>query len=333
MLKTAVVGCGAISKVHFEAIKSLSQITKLVAVCDTKIENTEKISAETGCKIYSSLDEMLDNEQIDVLHICTPHFLHVPMAKAALVKNINVIMEKPPAISFEQYDELKKASEGKKLGICFQNRYNGSVVRAKELLESGQAGKVLGARAFVTWSRGGKYYTESDWRGKLDKEGGGVLINQSIHTLDLITYLLGTPTSVISHSENYHLKGIINEEDTMISYLTFEDFSAIFFATTAFCKDAPIMLEIVCENCSIRLEGNTLNVTYKDGSKETKNYTELSATGKACWGSSHNKLISEFYNSVLNDTPFAVDLDSTLPSFKTMMSFYKSSKTNEKVTL
>lgn len=333
MFKTAIVGCGAISKTHAEAIKTVEN-AEIIAFCDTNPEKLQLRVGEYGGKSYSSLEDMLDNEKIDVLHICTPHYLHVPMALQALKRNINVLMEKPPAISYEQYDELlcAKNESSAKLGICFQNRYNTAVLKAKEILDSGKFGNVLGARAIVTWSRNETYYTASGWRGQLEKEGGGVLINQSIHTLDLATFLLGTPNEISAISANYHLKDVINEEDTISAFLRYDDKNVIFFATTAFCKDAPIILEIVCENGSLKLEGNSLKITYPDNTSDFTDYTIRNESGKACWGTSHKLLIQDFYSNLNNDH-FPVTLESTKPSFDSMMAIYESAKTNKTITL
>lgn len=327
MFKTAIVGCGAISKTHAQALKSVDN-TELIAFCDTDKDKAEAMAKKHGGKVYASLENMLDTEIIDVLHICTPHYLHVPMAISALSRGINVIMEKPVAISHQQYALLKEAVTDSKasLGICFQNRYNGSVIAAKKILESGSLGKIKGARAIVTWSRGGIYYTESGWRGQLDKEGGGVLINQSIHTLDLMTYIMGKPETVTASSSNFHLNGVINEEDTINAYLEYSDKTAIFFATTANVKDAPVLLEFFCENGSVRLEGNTLKVTDSDGNSDFKDYTVKTASGKACWGSSHTDFIKDYYGCLETGTNFPITLDSTVPSFETMMAVYDSAK-------
>ncbi len=327
MFKTAIVGCGAISNIHAEALKCVSN-TEIVAFCDKKIDRANKKAEEYGGNAYSSLEDMLDKEKIDVLHICTPHYLHVPMTLEALKRNVNVLMEKPPAILHEQFAQLKTACHKStaRLGICFQNRYNGSLIEAKRILESGSLGKIIGARAVVTWSRGGVYYTESGWRGQISKEGGGVLINQSIHTLDLMTYIMGTPDKVTAVSANFHLQGIINEEDTINAFLEYSDKNAVFFATTANCKDSPILLEFFCENGTVRLEGNTLKITYPDYTSTFKDYATRTATGKACWGTSHLHLIQEYYDCLEKGKPFPVTLESTIPSFETMMAVYDSAK-------
>ena len=336
MFKTAIAGCGAISKTHAEALK-LIENTEIRCLCDTNTERALARSEEYGGKVYSDFDEMLENEEIDVLHICTPHYLHVPMAIKALKKGINVLMEKPIAISYEQFYELKKAldaSNGKaKLGICFQNRYNASFIEAKRLLDEKAFGELLGARAIVTWARGEKYYTESGWRGQLAKEGGGVLINQSIHTLDLATCILGTPQKVTATASNFHLQGIIDEEDTITAYLDYGDKNVVFYATTAACKDTPIILEFICTEGRIRLESNTLTLIYPDGRREFTDNTVRVTSGKQCWGSSHTKLISDFYHCIETGDHFPVTLDTVVPSFKTMMAIYESARCGKTKTI
>lgn len=333
MFKTAIVGCGAISKTHAKSLKLVQNAT-IAAFCDPIFERAEKNADEYGGVAYRSLEEALEKEKIDVIHVCAPHYLHVPITKTALQRGINVLMEKPPAITREQFEELKAADKGAaRLGICFQNRYNESVIAAKKLLESGECGKVLGARGIVTWSRDEKYYSTSGWRGQLEKEGGGVLINQSIHTLDLITYMLGMPSRVSATSANYHLKGVIDVEDSISAFLEFGDATAIFFATTAHCKDAPILLEFACEKATIRIEGNTLRVARADGKTEFADYSTTSSGGKACWGSSHGKLISEFYSRLESGEQFPVDLDSVKESFYAMTAIYDSAKYGKTIEL
>ena len=153
-MKTCLVGCGGIAAVHGSVLTSGID-TEFVAAADIKPEKAQSYAENFHTKPYPSLESMLEAEKPDVLHICTPHYLHVPMAIYSLERNINVFMEKPPAISFDQLEELKKAAAKSEaqLGFCYQNRYNASIRAAKDLIDSGKAGKVIGARAFVTWCR------------------------------------------------------------------------------------------------------------------------------------------------------------------------------------
>ena len=225
MVRVGVIGCGNIGKVHSMILKELKEV-RLCAMADIRIDRAEEFCrqyTEGKGHAYESLEEMLEQEELDGIHICTPHFCHVPMAERALKKGLHVFMEKPPAISRQQFEQLEKASSesGARLGICFQNRYNETTKKATELIEEGKIGALRGGRAFVTWNRNAPYYTESGWRGKLETEGGGALMNQSIHALDLLLRWLGKPIKTEASMSNHHLKGIVEVEDTLEAYMEF----------------------------------------------------------------------------------------------------------------
>ena len=334
-MKIAIVGCGSIAKTHGEVISKLPG-NQIVAVADCKLEAAESLVKhfkDDTCEIYASLEEMVAEQEIDVLHICTPHHLHVPMAIYALEHNINVLMEKPPAISKEQFQKLQSVTTNAKLGVCFQNRYNKSVEVIKALLDSGQAGKILGARAVVTWQRNEDYYVGSEWKGHLDTEGGGALINQAIHTLDLLGYFIGEPTAVEATTINHHLKGIVEVEDTIEAYIKFDDIAVSFYATTAFCTNSPILLELVCENRTIRIEGNEVTYIFYDGTRETLDFEAEGHTGKDYWGNGHFACIKDFYNCLEKDMPFKIDVNEVARVQHLMLGIYESAKSKSVVYL
>ncbi len=189
VLRSAIVGCGGIAQVHARALSEMPE-AELTAFADIIPERAEAMAEKYGGRAYSSLDGLLDHEKIDVLHICTPHYLHTPMARQAAELGINVFTEKPPVIDRQQWAEFKRLGDKVRVGICFQNRYNGSTRALKDLLSTGEAGKVLGSRGFVTWRRDAPYYTESGWRGALSTEGGGALTKPSaLLPIPTITFL------------------------------------------------------------------------------------------------------------------------------------------------
>ena len=324
-MKAAIVGCGNIAAVHAKSISLLDGVT-LTAVSDIKMDRAEKYEREYGCRACDSLEKMLEAERPDVLHICTPHYLHVPMAQYALKKGIHVFSEKPPVISEEQLTCLEKAvSEGPgRAGFCFQNRYNPSVLFVKKLLASGKAGKVKGARGIVTWHRDAAYYTESGWRGKLETEGGGALINQSIHTMDLLGVFLGKPVSVEAQTANHHLPGIIEVEDMIEAYIRYENAAACFYATTAYTEDAPPLIEISCENVVIRIEELDVTLLWRDGRREKPEIDRKKALGKSYWGTGHLDCISDFYRCLKTGERFAQDLDGVRDTVRLMLGAYES---------
>lgn len=334
MMRAAIVGCGVIAEVHARCLQQMENCS-IVAFADIKKERAEGFAERFGGNVYTDYKEMLKQEKPDVLHICTPHYLHVPMAIAGLEAGVNVFMEKPPVISWEQLKNLKAAvAQAKgKLGFCFQNRYNLCVHKAKELMENGVAGKVLGARGLVTWHRDASYYTESGWRGSLETEGGGVLINQSIHTLDLLHYILGKPLAAEASMSNHHLKGVIEVEDTMEAYIQFEQGTASFYATTAYCADVPPLIEIACENMRIRMEDPGLTIYHKDGRIEVPDLCKMPVLGKSYYGSGHKSCIGDFYDCVETGRHFPQELGDMEDSIRLMLAVYESARTGKVVEI
>lgn len=334
-MKSAIVGCGGISRVHAQVL-SQADFTQLVACADIIAERAQVRAEEHGAKAYTDYIEMLETEKPDVLHICTPHYLHVPMAIEALNRGIHVFMEKPVAINMEQFEQLKAAAErsGAKIGICFQNRFNPTTKRMKEILADGATGEAVGARAFVTWNRESPYYVDSGWRGAMATEGGSVLINQSIHTMDLLVHLLGKPVAVEATATNRHLKGVIETEDTLEAYIRFENGAkAIFYATTAYVTDSPVLVEVACENRLIRFEGDDITVQEKDGTKQTETLKNDAAIGKSYWGSGHGACIGAFYDSINGGEDFMNGLESTENTMKLMFAAYESARRGEVIEL
>ena len=326
-LRSAIVGCGGIAQVHARALSEMPE-AELIAFADVIPERAETMAGKYGGRAYSSLDELLDHEKIDVLHICTPHYLHTPMARQAAELDINVFTEKPPVIDRQQWTEFKQLGDKVRVGICFQNRYNGSTRALKDLLSTGEPGKVLGSRGFVTWRRDAPYYTESGWRGALSTEGGGALINQAIHTLDLMAYFLG-PGQVLGASlSNRHLKGIIEVEDTLEAALDFGDARGLFYAATAYSLDAPIIFELACENATLRLEGERFTRIWRDGRMEQEDYTAPDPTvpGKSYWGSSHRRCIEDFYRCVMSGERFPNDIAGVSDTIELMLSVYEAAR-------
>lgn len=332
--KAGIVGCGGIAQVHAKALAK-SDFAELIACADIRLERSEAMARQYGpMSAYASLEEMLEKEPIEVLHICTPHSLHTPMARLAAKKGIHVFTEKPPVISWEQWAEFLALEQEKiRVGVCFQNRYNRSVRYLEDLLASGKPGKILGARAFVTWSRGAPYYTESGWRGSLTTEGGGVLINQSIHTLDLMVRFLGRPQAVEASMANRHLKGVIEVEDTLEAYLEFPGANGLFYATTAYCADSPVLLELACENVTLRMEESEVACLWKDGQKERISFELPAAEGKAYWGVSHEACIAGFYEAVAEGLPYQNDIESVKDTAETMLAVYSSAREGKRVVL
>lgn len=332
--KIGIIGCGAIHSIHADAIMKNPK-TKLAAVCDIDEDKAKKASILYGCDYFTDFNKLLSQDNIDAVHICTPHYLHAPMSIAAMRAGKHVLTEKPMAISTADAEEMIKVSEqtGKRLGICFQNRFNTTSERIKELLESGELGKIMGGKAFVTWHRDESYYKSGEWRGTWEKEGGGVLINQAIHTLDLLQWFIGDVERIKASVDTRLLKDIIEVEDTAEATLFFKNgTSALFYATNSYCTDSPIEIELVCEKAIIKLV-EELTIKYSDGRVAQFTDSDKASGEKAYWGCSHKVLIEDFYDCLENGKNFTIDGKQGIKAVKTIQAIYASDKKREYIKL
>ncbi len=312
-LKTAIVGLGVIGNVHVNL--AYKQGLNLVAVCD--VDKT-KLSKVDGVEKYTDYIDMLDNAKPNVVHICTPHYLHADMIIEALNRNINVLCEKPLCIKEQDIPRILSAEKNSKaqLGVCHQNRYNKESAFVKDYLKDKT---VIGGFGSVVWNRCKEYYMSADWRGKWQTEGGGVLINQALHTIDLLIYLIGMPTKLSSDVSNLTLKNYIEVEDTATIICSGENKFTL-FATNGGCCDFPVGVTVKTDKEVISILKNkvvTEDAVYKFP-KDTAVY------GKCCYGMGHDGLIKDFYDCVKTGKKFAIDGLEASKVIKIILAAYRS---------
>lgn len=331
-MKVAVIGCGNISRLHFSALNEIPDV-EIVGAVDIRPERADAKASQFGAKAYGGIDELFANEKVDVVHICTPHYLHTPMAVKAMQNGANVLIEKPCSVSREEIKLLQKVQTetGKQVAVCFQNRYNSCVQHMKNIIDSGEMGKVKAIRAFVTWSRGKDYYSD-DWHGTAEKECGGVLINQAIHTVDLIQYLGGRCEKLTAHVSNDHLKGVIEVEDNASILMELEGgVNAVMYATTAFAENSDVIVEVTLENGKMRIEGEKFYSFENDVfvCKDCGGASEF--IGQKYWGAGHSSLINDFYDCLRTGRKFSIDAFEGGKAAAMVAASYESSASGESI--
>ncbi|NLA77138.1 MAG: Gfo/Idh/MocA family oxidoreductase [Clostridiales bacterium] len=322
-LKSAIAGCGNIHSCHAEGIEKCENAS-LYAVCDIIKERADASAKRFGCKAFYSFDELIADGGFDVLHICTPHYLHAQMALEAMAHGKHVLTEKPIAISIEDAEGMIAASKkhGVSLAVNFQNRYNESSRYIKKLLSSGALGKVKGARAFVVWDRDESYYNSAEWRGTWSMEGGGVLINQALHTVDLMQWLIGESVAGVKGSiSTKRLSEFIEVEDTADALITFESGTRlVIYATLAYAANSPILMEFVCENGMITV-GSDIRVSINGKPDEVQDINHIIGE-KGYWGTGHSALIADFYDSIINKRRYMIDGEEGIKALKIVEEIY-----------
>ncbi len=220
-MRFAIIGSGAIVSTHAQAIRNMGDAV-LVAIYGRSTAKVGELAGQYHCTGYTDLAAMLSRDDIDVVTVCTPNGTHAALGKTVAQAHKHVLIEKPIAISLEQADDLIKTCQiqGVKLGIIFQRRFSDGVVALKKLLAQDKLGKLLYGGCYIKLYRNQEYYDSAAWRGTWDLDGGGVLMNQGIHYIDMLQYLMGDIAGVGAQCGTYGHQGLM-VEDTAVANIKF----------------------------------------------------------------------------------------------------------------
>ena len=336
--KVGIIGCGRVSPFH-GVPAAAQEHAEVAACCDIREERAREKAELFGCeRVYADYKEMIREESLDVVHICLPHYLHPPVAMDAMRMGCHVLTEKPMSIKLEDAENMVACAEetGRTLGVIFQNRYNAGSVLIKNALEHGGLGKIQAAKAVLTWYRPPEYYSESDWKGTWDKEGGGVIIDQAIHTLDLVRWFIGKPVvAVDAFIANRDHPGV-EVEDVADGIIAFEDdVKAAFWAMNYYSYDAHVEIEIDCEGGVVKMESEEARVEYHDGrefvAKPNPHESFDYGGGPSYWGASHVKQIDQFYEALVKGERPDIDGEDALETQRMVCALYESGRNGKKV--
>ncbi|MFS0779473.1 Gfo/Idh/MocA family oxidoreductase [Neobacillus sp. 3P2-tot-E-2] len=332
MLKVAVIGLGTISHIHIPAIKA-NPNAELVAVCD----NDETLSNSVpGANFYSNYEVLLENEDLDCVHICLPHYLHYPVTKACVEKGVHVFLEKPLGLNSEEGLALVKIEEENKnvkIGVCLQNRNNESFEKLQEIIRSGEYGPIRGVKGLVAWFRPKQYYDIQPWRGQWKYAGGGVMINQALHTLDLMQ-LVGGEIESIRGSVDQLLDYNIEVEDTASARFQFKSGAkGLFFATNANADNSSVELEVLFEKERLIIKDSILTRVNEAGEKEELMEDAKLPGSKHYYGASHAKTINQFYSAIVKKTEDYIHAKDALASIAIIDAIHLSSEKKQSIKM
>jgi predicted dehydrogenase len=333
MKKAVVIGLGDISKVHLNIIETLPDVT-LCGVCD--LDEKTKTRAPDGVSFYRDYKDMIKQEKPDCVHICLPHYMHVPVAMYAVESECNVFCEKPVALDIQQamdFALFEQEHPNQKICICLQNRYNTTVVKLVEELSEAKYGKIVGLSGIVPWARSREYYQSKPWRGRLQTAGGGCMINQAVHTLDLLYYIGGRIKSI--HGVTSQLLDYeIEVEDTVVAHFDYENGAkGMFFATVANYTDEKVEIRVETERAKYVIrDGELFRVVNGKSIFLCRDEEEIQG-GKFYYGAGHQKIIEQFYNQLETDGKNYVHVRDAVMSIQLIDTIHTSSKLGKKISL
>ncbi|AIE61381.1 Gfo/Idh/MocA family protein [Bacillus methanolicus] len=336
MINFAIVGMGHIAKKHIEAIEN-AEGANLYAICDT---NPDRLEIDLpGVKKYTDLVLMLDeNPDIHVVNICVPSGLHAKLTKIAAERKRHVIVEKPMSLKLEDAEEMIKVTKehGVKLAVVHPNRFRPAIQKLKKQMDKGAFGKLSHANATVRWNRNQAYYDQADWRGTKEFDGG-VLMNQAIHNLDLMLWLMGPVESVQAMAATRLRK--IETEDVAAAVVQFKNgaLGVIEAATTIYPKNLEESIAIFGETGSVKISGRTANyietwdiegVTEEEAEK-TKAEIKEDPFGKP----GHQWIIEDMVSAVKENREPIVAGEDGLAPVKLILAILESAETGKKVVI
>ncbi|GEC91582.1 Gfo/Idh/MocA family protein [Brevibacillus brevis] len=338
MIHFAIVGCGHISKKHIEAIENVEN-AKLVTVCDTSVERLQETCEKYQVNGYKDLGEMLDNQpEIDVVCICVPSGLHAKLAIQAANAKKHLIVEKPIALTIQDAETIVQACKdnGVKLSVVHPNRFRPAIMALKKAMTTGQFGKISHANATLRWNRNQAYYDQAAWRGTKEMDGG-VLMNQAIHNLDLLLWLMGPVEEVQGYSAT-RLRNI-EAEDVAAATVRFQNgaLGIIEAAATIFPKNFEESLSIFGESGTAVVSGTTANwIKHWEFESLPKQHAEalIQEVEHDPYGTpGQEEIIRDMVDAIRSDRDPVVSGVDGLEALKLVLAIYKSAELGKPVKL
>ena len=338
-MKIGIVGGGNISDTHARAALAIPGVD-VVAFYGANRERTAKLANRYGGTVYEDYDRFLAHRPMDVVAIGSPSGLHAGQGIAAVRRGLHVLVEKPIDINTERADALIAAADaaGVKLGVFFQDRLHPAIVQIKRLVESGALGAPVLISGRVKWHRPPEYYSTSRWRGTFALDGGGALINQAIHTVDLVSWLFGPVARVFARTATRVHR--IEAEDTAAAVLEFANGAlGTIEATTSVYPGYPRRVELTGTEGTLILEHDRLvSVDLRTppagvAAVQGSDTTQSAVTAVVSDATAHQRVIEDFIRALESDTTPACDGREARRSVELVQAIYRSARTHAPVTL
>lgn len=344
-MKYALIGCGRIATNHVKAV--VNNGLEFVAACDTELENIESLLTKHDMQNDNTIARYTDykvmiseHPELELIAIATSSGEHAEIALYCIDYGINVIIEKPMAMSMKDAEEIirRSAKKGVKVSACHQNRFNIAVQQMRNALEAGRFGRLSHGSIHVRWNRNKDYYDQASWRGTW-AEDGGCLMNQCIHGIDLLRWMMGdevdTVYGVIRQQQHHYLEA----EDIGMAVVTFKNgaVATIEGTTNVYPKNLEETLYLFGENGTVKLGGtSTNNIDVWDFADETEadqSNKGLKEQTSNVYGNGHTSLYADVIDAIRTDRMPYVDAVAGRNALEMILAIYKSAQEGRPVKL
>ena len=343
-LKYVLIGCGRISPNHIAAYQNNSDRLELVGICDTipaRMDELEKKFHLDGVLKYTDYKAMLEEQSPHLAAIATESGEHARIALDCIAAGANVIIEKPIALSLEDADRIISAAEkkGVKVCACHQNRFNKSIQKIHEAVETGKFGRLYHGTAHIRWNRGKEYYEQAPWRGTWEQDGGA-LMNQCIHNIDLLRWMLGGKiTEVVAYTDRL-AHDYIAAEDLGLALVRFANgsYGVIEGTTNIYPKNLEETLYLFGEKGTVKAGGKSVNRIeewrFADETEDAQKVKEeYSETPPNIYGFGHTPLYRDVISAIAEGRRPLVDGQAGRDALELVLAIYRSASEGRPVTL
>ena len=342
-MKYALIGCGRIAVNHIKAV--VENDIDMVAACDIKLEKIDQLIEKTNYnkdfKKYTDYKKMVDeNPDLDFVSIATESGIHAEIALYCIDKGINVIIEKPMAMSMEDANKIINLSKEKnvKVSVCHQNRFNIAVHKTRQAMDEGRFGRLSHGSIHVRWNRNKNYYDQAPWRGKWESDGG-CLMNQCIHGIDLLRWMLGEEVEEVYGVTKQQFHDYLECEDVGVAVLKFKNgaVATVEGTVNVYPQNLEETLYLFGEDGTVKIGGKSTNNidvwNFKDEDADDQNNIGLKEETENVYGNGHTSLFKDMIEAIKDDRdPYITALDGK-NALEIVLAIYKSSFTGKSVKL
>ncbi len=342
-MKYALIGCGRIAVNHIKAV--VENDIDMVAACDIKLEKIDQLIEKTNYnkdfKKYTDYKKMVDeNPDLDFVSIATESGIHAEIALYCIEKGINVIIEKPMAMSMEDANKIINLSKEKnvKVSVCHQNRFNIAVHKTRQAMDEGRFGRLSHGSIHVRWNRNKNYYDQAPWRGKWESDGG-CLMNQCIHGIDLLRWMLGEEVEEVYGVTKQQFHDYLECEDVGMAVLKFKNgaVATVEGTVNVYPQNLEETLYLFGEDGTVKIGGKSTNNidvwNFKDEDADDKNNIGLKEETENVYGNGHTSLFKDMIEAIEDDRdPYITAVDGK-NALEIVLAIYKSSFTGKSVKL
>ena len=343
-MRYGLIGCGRISTNHIKA--ALNHKLEFVAACDIIPEHIEAVLDKHGLKHnksiarYTNYKKMIEEKKPELVAIATESGLHAEIALYCLQQGVNVIIEKPMAMSISDADKIISLSEekGVKVSACHQNRFNIAVQEMRKALDTGRFGRLSHGSIHVRWNRNKEYYSQAPWRGTW-KQDGGALMNQCIHGIDLLRWMMGDDIESVYGVTKQQFHNYLEAEDIGMAVVKFKNgaVATVEGTTNVYPQNLEETLYLFGEKGTVKLGGkSTNNIDVWNFSDETAKDQEnkgLEEQTSNVYGNGHTSLYADMIEAIKNNRVPYVDAYAGRNALELVLAIYKSQKEGNVVRL